>query len=437
MPSPIVDLIYLPLALLYLPILLYQMIVLKKNRRGWRERFGGVPVREGDRRCIWIHGVSLGEVNATPTLIAELKRRLPDVDVVISSTTDTGYAAANRHYPNQIVFRFPLDFSFALRRVFRRIRPDAIVLMELEIWPNLLRLTSRRGIPVGIANGRITEEKSMRRFSKPIVRNLARDMVSKLAWIAAQDETYAERFRRLGAPDDRVIAAGSLKFDTAVVADEIDGDRELARAMGIATDAPLIVAGSTGPGEEPILLDAYDRLRETNDSLQLAIIPRKPERFDEVARQIESRGYGCIRRSARPNGANALALDQTNSTTTIFLGDTMGELRKFYSLATVVFIGRSLVPMGGSDLMEVAALAKPMCYGPHVENFADMDRQLTAVDAAVKVTDADTLARTFAEMLKNTPDATERGRRARQVVLENQGATVKIADLICESLSNA
>ncbi len=455
MPSLLIDLLYVPLAVAYFPFLLYQMLVQKKNRRGWGERFGAVPRRRGGRPCVWIHGVSLGEINATPALVAALRARCPDCDIVISSTTDTGYAAARRHYPAAPVFRYPLDFSWVVRRVIRRIRPDVIVLMELELWPNLLRIASRRGIAVGIANGRITEEKSMRRFNMPIVRHMARDMVRRIDWIAAQDETYAARFRRLygagrdeDAPREHVFAAGSLKYDTAVIADEIDGASALAEQMGIDRRRPLVVAGSTGPGEEAILLRAYAAWLVAHPDLQLAIIPRKPERFDDVARQIAAHEFACVRRSLHqdggmldasnvPRGLKPVAGSATESETQrrVFLGDTMGELRKFYSLATIVFVGRSLVHMGGSDLIEVAALAKPMCYGPHVENFADVDRQLRENDAALQVTDEAALTAVVDSMLRDIDAARMRGARARQVVLRNQGATQRVADLICESLS--
>lgn len=434
MPTLLVDLIYLPLALLYLPILLYQMIALKKNRRGWRERFGGVPARAGNRPCVWIHGVSLGEVNASRTLVEQIAANRPDVDIVISSTTDTGYAAAQRLYPDRIVFRYPLDISFVVRRSLNRIRPNVLVLMELELWPNILRIASSRRIAVGVANGRITEEKSMRRFSKPVIRTIARDMVARLDWIAAQDETYADRFRRLGAPSDRVITAGSLKYDTAVVADSIPGDVNLAEAMGIRRDAPLFVAGSTGPGEESLLLNAYERLRAAHPTLQLALIPRKPERFDEVARLIESRGFDCRRRSQSPDGAAANTNREASDRTIVFLGDTMGELRKFYCLADAVFVGRTLVPLGGSDLMEVAALAKPLCYGPHIENFADIDQQLIDADAAVKVADVAGLIATIENFMQDPSSARRRGELARRVVIRNQGATARIVDLIARSI---
>ncbi len=438
----ILNLVYFLAAGAYLPFLLYQMIVLKKNRRGWGQRLGGIPWRVGRPRCIWVHAVSLGEVNATRALVSEIESRFPDFVVAISATTDTGYAAAQRLYPDKLVFRYPLDFSFAVRRTLARVRPAAIVLMELEVWPSLIDLAASIGVPVCVANGRITAEKSMRRFRLPVVRGLARRMFSQIAWVAAQEETYAARFRELGVPADRVHTIGSMKYDTAVVGDSVAGDAELATAMGIDRAAPLVVAGSTGPDEEAIVLDAFESLHQGLPALQLAIIPRKPERFEDVAQLIESRGFACIRRSACRGGAPA---PTTGSASRVFLGDTMGELRKFYALATVVFVGRSLVPLGGSDLMEVAGLGKPMCFGPHVENFAEVAGQLLAAGAAVQIAPAtldrasaaSALSAELARILTSPDAARAMGRRAQEIVRCNTGATVRTVELLTQTLTGS
>lgn len=429
------DLLYVPAALAYLPVLLYQMVALKKNRRGWRQRLGGVPRRAGDRACVWIHAVSLGEVNATQRLVSEIGDRRPDADVVISATTDTGYAAARRLYPDRLVFRYPLDFSFCVNRALDRLRPSAVVLMELEVWPNFLALTARRGVPVGVANGRVTEDKSMRRFGRPFVRGLARTMFSRIAWIAAQDDVYAERFRRLGARPEAVSVTGTMKYDTAVIGDHIPGDAALAAAMGLSRRSPLVVGGSTGPGEEALLLDAYAELLPQVQGLQLALIPRKPERFGEVAALIEARGYACRRRSRRPDKQPEPREEPIGSEPIpVFLGDTMGELRKFYALADAVFVGRSLSPMGGSDLMEVAALGRPMCFGPHTENFAEVARKLLDSRAALRLDGPEDLVSALRRMLEDQTWAAEMGRRAQAIVQANTGATRRTVDLLCRAL---
>ncbi|MGB9624439.1 MAG: 3-deoxy-D-manno-octulosonic acid transferase [Phycisphaerae bacterium] len=430
-----------------LPLLVYQRFVLGKRRGGWRQRFGRLPPRKAGPPCIWIHAVSLGETNATRGIVEAIRKELPDREVVISTTTDTGYARAKELYPDLYVFRYPLDFSWVVRRVLDTIRPAVIVLMELEVWPNLVLLASDRGIAVAVANGRLTEERTMRRFRKPVVRRLARRMFGRLAWVGAQNATYAERFRELGVPADRLHVTGLLKWDTAQVADTLPGTEALRTATGIAVRGPhtpdgdrpfLWVCGQTGPGEEEVVLDAYRLLRERWPAMQLAVIPRKPERFDEVARLIAKQGWSYVRRSEHPDGAGPPA-----GRPDVILGDTMGELRKFYCLADVVFVGRSLVPMGGSDVVEVAALARPIIVGPHTENFADSVAELRAAGAIVVCpTGADdpAAARTLAELvagLLTGEAAGAMGLAARRVVQENQGVTQRTVTALVDLVNRA
>ncbi len=440
----IADLVYLLAGLVYLPVLLYQMVFVGKNRRGWSERLGFVRAFASDRSRIWIHAVSLGEINATPRLVDALRERCGDVDIVVSTTTDTGFARAVQLYGREKVFRFPLDFRLVVSRVLRRVRPSLIVLVEQEVWYNLVRLARRRGIPVAVVNGRLTD-RSARRLRR--LGSLARSMFRDLTWVGAQDETIASRFRELGVPSARVVVTSSMKWDSAAVCDHVDGADALARAMGIASSRTLWVCGSTGPGEEAIVLDAYERLLRTwrgaARSVQcgsltggdvaaplLAIVPRKPERFDEVARLIARVGFDCLRRSEHTAGSAPPVGDSS-----VILGDTMGELRKFYSLAGVVFVGRSLVPMGGSDPMEVAALGKPIVVGPHTDNFELPIDALQGRGAVRVVESAESLASVVATILRDEGGrAVELGRCAREVVRDHQGATQRTADALVNLL---
>lgn len=430
------DLAYLFVALAYLPVALYNALIRKKNRRGWRERLGFVRRFDRSQPRIWIHAVSLGEINATPRLVEAIQSRKPDHEIVISTTTDTGYARAVQLYGRERVFRFPLDFSLVISRVLRRVNPSMIVLVELEVWYNLLRMADARGIPVAVVNGRLTE-RSAKRFASLGV--LARSMFKRLAWVGAQDDAIAERFRVLGTPVGRVEVTSSLKWDSAVVSDDVDGSAELGRAMGIESSRSLWVCGSTGPGEESMILDAYGRLLsnvpesgrvsptdEAKSRLRhpiLAIIPRKPERFEEVARLVRRAGFDCVRRSERSDGGTGPTLTDRD----VIVGDTMGELRKFYGLSDVVFVGRSLVPMGGSDPMEVAALGKPMIVGLYTDNFRAPVELLRAADALCEVNSTDELCSAVSDLLQRDASK-ELGDRARQVVLANQGATSRTAD---------
>ncbi len=380
----------------------------------------------------------MAEINCTPRLVEALRARLPGCELVFSTTTDTGFARAVTLYGGERVFRFPLDFSPVIGRALRRIRPSLIVLVELEVWYNLTRIATGRGIPVAVVNGRLTA-RSLRRFQW--LGPAARRMFQCLAWVGAQDDAIAERFKQAGVPADRIETTSSLKWDTAVVADRIKGDVELARAMGLDHGRPLWVCGSTGPGEEAMILTQYGRLLEQWASLGtgaperhanpermgapiLAMVPRKPERFDEVANLIERSGYTCIRRSRQVDGTHLEATDRP----AVLLGDTMGELRKFYSLCDVAFVGRSLVPMGGSDPIEAAALGCAIVVGPHCDNFRLPVEALCCADALRVVHEPDALAATVGELLHDPASARALGARAKQVVLDHRGATSKTAD---------
>lgn len=424
------DAVYALTALVYLPIALYNAFVLGKNRTGWAQRFGRLPAFASSPRRVWLHAVSLGEVNATPRLIKLLLEQEPDASMVISTTTDTGYRRALELYGADRVFRFPLDFSWIMRRVFRDLAPAMIVLVELEVWPNMVAEAARRGVPIVVVNGRLTE-RSARRLAR--LKSAMRRVFSRLTWVCAQDETIAARFRALGVDPQRIEVTGSVKWDTAVVADRVEGDAELALALGLDRTRPIWVCGSTGPGEEALLLDAYGELLKSVDPgrhPRLILIPRKPERFEEVAGLIASRGHHCVRRTAHPNGSTPAILERTS----VILGDTMGELRAFYSLSDVVFIGRSLVPMGGSDPMEAAGLGKPMIIGPHTDNFRQPVEVLVAAGAMAVAENVAALTDLVRSLLAEPGELALRGRRGQMVVKVNQGATARTVTRLLEIL---
>lgn len=438
------DILYVTAAILYAPLALYNAVVLGKNRHGWRQRFGYVPSRNPAKPRVWIHAVSLGEVNATPSLVAALREAMPELDIVVSSTTDTGYNRAVQLYGADRVFRFPLDFSFVIRRVLGRIAPKILVLIELEVWFNLVHQSHSRGISVCVANGRLTA-RSARRLGR--LGPFARSMFRRLAWVGAQDRIIADRFIELGTPAERVEVTSSMKWDTAVVADTVPGADALREALAIDPREPLWVCGSTGPGEEEIILEAYAMLLRQNRercpggseaSPRLAIIPRKPERFDEVARLIEARGFMCLRRSRCPDHAplQSLRLPDPSQphTACVILGDTLGELRKFYALATVVFVGRSLVPMGGSDPIEVAALGKPILCGPYMENFQEPVAAMREAGTLTIVEGPTQLTKELSAHLDDPETTFRRGRIGQAVVRRHQGATSKTCARILDIL---
>ncbi len=420
------DAIYFLGLLLTSPVWLYRMIRHKRYRTGWAQRFGAVPSRYGLQPILWIHGVSLGEINAARGLIRQLHSQLPDYRIVVSSTTDTGLAAARRLFAaDHMVFHWPLDFTFTVRRALKRLRPDLVVLMEGEAWPNFLARCAKRNIPVVIVNGRISAKKGYRRYKK--LGPLAAKLFNRLTAIGVQDEVYAERFLDLGVAEKKIHLTGMMKFDSAEISDRLAGAEALAAALGITAEQSLLVAGGSGPGEEKMILDFWPVLKAKYPRARLALVPRKPERFDEVARLIQQTGFSVIRRSQRPDGSTGEI-----SADSVILGDTMGELRKFYSLAACVFVGRSLVPMGGSDMIESAALGKPTAFGPHTFNFPQAE--CLVAHGCVEVSNAASLMRQWQQWLQDPVAAGQAGRTAQQYVQSQQGATQRNVEMICDIL---
>jgi len=428
----LLDIVYVVLMVVLSPLVLYRMVFQGRYRCGWKERFGFVPRRYSDQSCIWIHGVSMGEINAIGTLISELKKVLPQYEIVISSTTDTGMARAKKLYgQDHRVFFFPWDFSCVIKSVFTRVHPQLCIMMELEVWHNFVTIAARRRIPVVVANGRISSGKGFPRYRR--IAPLVRALFGRLALVLAQDEEYAQRFRFLGAPTERVQVVGSLKYDTAEVSDKVTGADVLAEQLRLAGGQLVWVAGSTGPGEEEMVLDGYEQLRQVPalEGLRLVVVPRKPERFDQVARLIESRRYRLVRYSRVKTGEYEISDADDGA---VILGDTMGDLRKFYSLASVVFVGRSLVPMGGSDMMEAAGLARAVVVGPFTENFSETMKLLLVSKAIEVADDGEQLTEITRRLLEDKEATAAMGQRARQVIIDNKGATRRSVEAIVELL---
>ncbi len=425
----LIDSLYLLGIVALAPKIIYRMVRHNRYRAGWSQRLGRIMRKNPEKPCIWIHAVSVGEVNATKTLIAELQKQLPDYEIALSSTTDTGMARATAVYGDKLdVFYFPFDLSGIMKRAFKRIRPDICLLMELEVWPNLARIAAKQNVPLVVVNGRLSD-KSFPRYK--LVRPMVKSMFKKLTLVLAQTEEYAERFRFLGCPEDKVIVTSSLKYDTARVTDRIEGADQLAAQLNIGNDR-LWVAGGTGPGEERIILEVFGKLRtdEQFADLRLAVVPRKPERFDEVATLIAQAGFDFTRYSAVKDTDENL-----EGKPTVILGDTMGDLRRFYSLATIVFVGRSLVPMGGSDMMEPTALGKCTIFGPHTFNFNQTVNALLQANGAIEVTDGDELLAVTRKCFIDKNLSRSVATAGQDVIKQNQGATQRTVDAITKLLA--
>ena len=423
----LIDLVYL-LAAAYSPIIIYRAIRYKRYRTGWNQRLGIINRKFPDKKCIWLHAVSVGEVNAAKTIIEELKNTFLNFEIVISTTSDTGFARATNIFGEYFkVFYFPFDFSCIMLRAFRRIRPSICLLMEQEVWPNFVNFAQQSDVPVIVVNGRISD-KAFARYEK--LKLISKIIYRKVTLILAQTDQYAQRFITIGTPAEKVIVTGSLKYDTAQTEDKVDGTDALAAQLNI-TDERLWVAGATGPGEEKILLDVFKNLigRQQFSDLRLVIVPRKPERFDEVAQLIKDTGFDFVRYSDIKN-TDAKSSEKTP----VILGDTMGDLRKFYSLAAIIFVGRSLVPMGGSDMMEATALGKPTIFGPHAFNFRQTVDALLKDEGAVMVKDEQDLLQTMQKCLTDIDFAQKIAKNGQGVIKKNQGATAKTINQITKFL---
>jgi len=397
------------------PWWLFRMATTRKYREGLPERLGRVrPLKgQGGRPLIWIHAVSVGEVLAVSRLVEALDGALPEYLIAVSTTTRTGQALARERFGAGRVFYCPLDLPWAAQAWLDALQPRLLVLAETEFWPNLLSGCFRRGIPVAVVNARISD-RSWPRYRR--LRWFWRPFLGRLDQVLAQTETDAERLIAIGSRAERVSIAGNLKFDVRAAL-ESDATR-LLRALTLGLR--LVVAGSTLDGEEAALLKAWSKLLQADPKLAMVLAPRHPERFDAVAAQLEKSGVSWVKRSdwrSRPED-----LLKPLEAGTVVLLDTIGELASVYSLASVAFVGGSLVPAGGHNPLEPAQFGVPIVMGPHYANFRAITQDLLARDA-LRITEAGSLAQVLVELLNDRNTAQEMGRRARQVFEQQAGAT--------------
>jgi 3-deoxy-D-manno-octulosonic-acid transferase len=385
-----------------------------KLNTDWRGRFGqGDALPRARGRRILVHAVSVGEVNAIRTLVDRLSSDRTAPEVVVCATTDTGFARAREVFaPKHHVVRYPFDASWMVRAFLDRVRPDLVALCELEVWPNFVDECHARGIPVVVVNGRLSA-RSFRRYA--LARAIVAPTFRKLRAALVQQQEYAARFFALGVPAGRVFVTGTMKWDTANVADQVPGAAELAAELGIDRSRPLVVAGSTAPEEHALLRDAVP------PGTQLLCAPRKPEWFDAAAGDLP----GCARRSRREQG----------SASGRFLLDTIGELRKAYALADVVVIGRSFGSLHGSDPMEPAALGKPITCGPRMGDFRESFEALRDSGALEAAPDSAALTRVLGALVADPAERARRGAAARATVIAHQGATERTSEALLAMLA--
>ena len=414
----ILNFAYAALLLAVSPVLLYRRWMLGKYRDGWAEKlWGQLPERSDPNPCLWLHAVSVGEVLQLRPMMKLLATQRPDWDFVITTTTRTGLDVAKKEYPQHTVCYFPLDFSWATRRAIARIKPSAIVLVELELWPNFVLTAKRLGIPLALINGRVSEN-SFRGYRR--IRPLIARLLSGFDLLAAQNNEYSDRLLALGAPRDRLHITGSIKFDGVRPDRSNPKTSELREFFGIRPEEKVFIAGSTQAPEEAFALDTWQTLRSEFPNLRLILVPRHKERFEEVAALVASRGLPLLRRSTGrvPDPEQVLLLD------------TLGELGACWGLADIAFVGGSLTQRGGQNMLEPAAYGAAVLFGPNTCNFRDIVEQLLARDAARVVRSDKELTSVVRELLKSPTTAQELGARAKSFVASQQGAAARTVELL-------
>jgi 3-deoxy-D-manno-octulosonic-acid transferase len=411
--------------ILTLPYYAVQMARRNRYRAGLKQRLGFYPPSVGQGikggRRIWFHAVSVGEVLAVMPLVQRVRAEMPDVQIVLSTVTLTGQGLAREKLGDGgLVIYFPLDMGFAVRRAMRAVAPDLIVVVETEIWPNFICAVADKGIPIAIVNGRISDRSFPRyRFGRFLLKRL----LSKVSVFSMQSDLDAQRIRAIGAPYGKIVATGNMKFDCEIAPGDDGSSRAIASSLGLNPGQDVIVAGSTHKGEDEIVLDAYRAVRDNGFEPILIVAPRHPERGAQVKTLLESMGERCVLRSdmvpgkALPSGA-------------VLVVDTIGELVNVYRLATVVFVGKSLVDGGGQNVIEPASMGKAVVFGPSMHNFREAAETLLADKAAVQVGDGRELRDTLVRLFKDKEAREEMGRRAAESMASSRGATQRNLEII-------
>jgi 3-deoxy-D-manno-octulosonic-acid transferase len=411
------------------PYLLYQALRYRKYVSNLPQRLGYLPVSfnlDGDE-SIWIHAVSVGEVLTARALLPQLRERYPRLRLFLSTTTITGQQIArnNLQFVDD-VFYFPVDLGFVVNRTLRIVKPRLFIMMETEIWPNLLRACHRAGVRTVLVNGRISS-RSYPRYR--IVRPFLRRVLRHVDRFCVQSEESARRLIDIGAERERVVVTGSLKFDSLDLPGAAPVDRgrnRVLRYFRIGPGRPVVIAASTLKGEEQPVLEAFQRIRATMSTALLIIAPRKPERFDDVERLARRAGWKVARRSE-------LRVDSDPRFDVVVL-DTIGELAQLYQIATAVFVGGSLVDAGGHNILEPAVFGKPIVFGPYMHNFAEIAATFLDNGAAIQVRTAGELEPVLLELLGDPVRRASLGAAARALVEANRGARAKSLTVISQLL---
>ncbi|NND96944.1 MAG: 3-deoxy-D-manno-octulosonic acid transferase [Pirellulaceae bacterium] len=403
------------------PIVLYRNLRHGRYRRGIGEKLLGLSreraksIRGNRSQCLWIHAVSVGEVNLLPGIVQRLSSSQGDVSIAVSTSTDTGYDVAVKHFGADRVFFCPLDFSWAVKRTLRNLSPTRLILAELELWPNLIRCATESDCPVLVMNARLSEKSAAgyQRFSM-----LTRSTFQRLAWVGCQDEACSRRFLACGTPADQITVTGSLKFDDAPTSRDNNDVTTRQQWAGIDPWHRVWMFGSTQAGEEVMALRIYQSIRQQYPDLRLILVPRHPERFDAVASLVVSHGLRVHRRSID----ESLYDDQWNNDTVILI-DTVGELRHWWGVSQIATVGGSFGDRGGQNMLEPAGYGCAVSFGPNTRNFAEIADRLIQGNGAVRVVDEEALRTFVIKCIDDIPAADALGHAATEVIRSHRGAS--------------
>ncbi len=418
----ILNVAYIGLLTLLSPIILWRSVRHGRYRRGWSEKLlGRLPTSTGDKPVAWFHAVSVGEVLQLQKVVEDFQRRVGDsFQVVVTTSTDTGFELASARFNNCVVTWFPLDFSWAVSQAIRRVNPILVVLVELELWPNFLNACHAHGVKTALINARMSD----RSFAGYLrVNRWMRPLFTQFSVIAAQTSEYADRLRQLGADPQRVSVTGSVKFDGVLTDRTNAATAELRSLFQIADDEIVFIAGSTQSPEERMALDTWAGLRERCPKLRLLLVPRHRERFDEVATLVLDSGAAVCRRSMLSSG-------EPIPSDAVLLLDTIGELSAGWGLADIAFVGGSFGSRGGQNMLEPAAFGAAVMFGPNTSNFRDIANRFLEVGGAARVHSAEEMAQQVTEFVMNPDRRREYGLAAQQLVTAQSGALSRTTELL-------